>query len=192
MTIVETLLLSLALCVDSLVVSAATSFRSHLTIKQAFLMAVIFAICQGLFPLAGAILGDAFSQIIESIDHWIAFALLSYAGGKMIYEGVMNGKGSNEGVIADGKQVSIGAMFLLGIATSIDALAVGIGLGLNLPMRQVMPVVATIALTTLIVAFVGALLGQKRVHIPQRTASIVAGCVLVGLGVKILIEHLTA
>ena len=78
----------------------------------------------------------------------------------------------------------------MGVATSIDGLAVGIGLGLDNPMSTVLWVVVLVGVVTLLVSLLGVGLGNRNIPIPERTANIVAGIVLVGLGVKILVEHL--
>ena len=185
MSFVEALILSLALCVDSLVVSATTAFKSKMLWRQGLLMAVVFGLCQGFFPLAGALIGDVARAFIEAVDHWVAFGLLAFIGGRMVVEGI-RGKDEEE----KQRPLNIGTMFLLGIATSIDAFAVGIGLGLDMPMDEVLWVVAMIAAVTVIVSVIGVFLGNRRIPVPERTANIIAGVVLVGLGVKILLEHL--
>ena len=185
MSFVEALLLALALCVDSLVVSTTTAFKEKMPFRRGLLMAVIFGICQGGFPLAGALIGDVARTFIEAVDHWVAFGLLALVGGKMIVEGI---RGKEETVSQ--RTLTVGTMFLLGTATSIDAFAVGIGLGLDNPMSAVLWIVAMIAAVTLFVSLVGVYLGKRNIPIPERTANIIAGVVLIGLGVKILLEHL--
>ena len=73
----EAFLLALALCVDSLVVSATEAFRSRMSWRRGVLMALVFGFCQGLFPLLGALIGDVARAFIEAVDHWVAFALLA-------------------------------------------------------------------------------------------------------------------
>lgn len=187
MNFVEAFLFALALCVDSLVVSTTTAFRSKMSYRRGFLMAFIFGLCQGIFPLAGALIGDIARSFIESVDHWIAFGLLLYVGGKMIVEAVRNN--AEDSKILD-SQLSIINIFLLGVATSIDAFAVGIGLGLDNPIGAVLWIVALIGVVTLVVSMVGVYLGKRNIPVPERTANIIAGIVLIGLGTKILLEHL--
>ena len=88
------------------------------------------------------------------------------------------------------RPLTLATMFMLGVATSIDAFAVGIGLGLEHPMRTVLWGVAMIGAVTLIVSLLGVYLGKRNIPVPERAANIIAGVVLVGLGTKILIEHL--
>ena len=185
MSFVEALLLALALCVDSLVVSATTAFREKIGYRRGMLMALIFGLCQGGFPLMGALIGDVAREVIEAVDHWVAFGLLAIVGGKMVVEGI---RGKEES--AKQRPLTVGTMFLLGTATSIDAFAVGIGLGFDNPMVTVLWVGVMIAAVTLIVSLLGVYLGKRNIPVPERTANIIAGMVLIGLGAKILIEHL--
>ena len=185
MGFIEALILALALCVDSLVVSATTAFREKVSYRRGLLMALIFGLCQGGFPLMGALIGDVAREFIESVDHWVAFGLLAIVGGKMVVEGI-RGKEEN----AKQRPLTVSTMLLLGTATSIDAFAVGIGLGLDNPMLTVLWVVATIAAVTTAVSLVGVYLGKRNIPVPERAATIIAGVVLVGLGAKILTEHL--
>lgn len=185
--LIETLLLALALCVDSLVVSTTSAFKSKMTYRHGVLMAVIFALFQGGFPFLGALLGVAFKDLVASVDHWVAFGLLLFVGGKMIVDALRNAP--------DDKQLDIskvGVLCLLGVATSIDAFVVGIGLGLDNELPQIVFIVVTIAVVTFLVSMLGVVLGKRNIPIPERIASIVAGLVLIGLGTYTLIEHLTA
>ena len=104
----------------------------------------------------------------------------------MIVEAVRN----RENKVSARRGISVSSFFLLGIATSIDALAVGIGLGLDNPMPTVLWIVALIGGVTVCVSLLGVYLGKRNIPIPERTANIIAGMVLIGLGVKILLEDL--
>lgn len=186
MSIIETLLLALSLCVDSLVVSTTTAFHSKITYRRGIALAVVFGFCQGLFPMVGALVGDVARAFIEAVDHWVAFGLLAVVGGKMVVDGLRH---KEEGEFRH-SSVTLGTMFLLGVATSIDAFAVGIGLGLEHPLKTVAWTVLAIGLTTFVVSFVGVHLGKRNIPVPERTATVIAGVVLIGLGTKILLEHL--
>jgi len=192
MGFVEAFLLSLALCVDTLVVSTTTAFHSRPSWRQGLLMAAVFGLCQFAFPLAGALIGDVAHSFIQAVDHWIAFALLAFIGGKMIWDQVGNRKdeGSTSDLQPPTSDLRLSTCFLLGIATSIDAFAVGIGLGLGHAMATVLWVVALVGAVTFLAALLGIALGRRNIPIPERTANIIAGAVLIGLGVKILVEHL--
>ena len=188
MTFIEAILLALALCVDTLVVSAATALHSKMNYRHGLLMALVLGFCQFAFPLVGAIVGDVARSFIEAVDHWIAFALLAFIGGKMILDGI---RGAEEDNAAPATHRSLlYTYFLLGIATSIDGFAVGIGMGLDNPMSTVLWVVVLIGVVTFLVSLLGIYLGKRNIPIPERTANIVAGIVLIGLGLRILIEHL--
>lgn len=189
MTFFEAIVLSLALCVDSLVVSTTTAFRSKMSYRQGLLMALILGLCQGVFPLAGALIGDVARSFIEAVDHWVAFGLLALVGGKMIVES-LKAKGETADAHLSPSTSNLVTYFLLGVATSIDALAVGIGLGLDNPMSTVLWVVALIGAVTFVVSMVGVVFGKRNIPIPERTANIIAGIVLIALGLKILVEHL--
>lgn len=188
MSFIEALLLALALCVDTLVVSATTAFKSKMTYRRGLLMALILGFCQFAFPLAGAVIGDIARAFIEAVDHWVAFGLLAIVGGKMIVEGIRNEEEGESG--SKYSHLGVGTFFLLGVATSIDGLAVGIGLGLDNPLKTVLWVVALIGAVTFLVSMAGIFFGKRNIPIPERTANIIAGVVLIGLGVKILTEHL--
>jgi len=187
MNIIEALLLALSLCVDSLVVSTTTAFHSKMSYRRGIALAVVFGICQGGFPLLGALVGDIAKTFIEAVDHWVAFGLLALVGGKMLFDGLRHKEEEGE---FKHSVVTLGTMFLLGVATSIDAFAVGIGLGLEHPMTTVLWIVLTIGAVTLAVSLVGVHLGKRNIPVPERAATIVAGLVLIGLGTKILLEHL--
>ena len=187
MSFIEAVVLALALCVDSLVVSATTAFRGKMPWRQGLLMALVFGLCQGGFPLLGALIGDVARAFIESVDHWVAFGLLAIVGGKMIVDGIRN---KEEDSLSSSGRSPLLTYFLLGVATSIDAFAVGIGLGLQEKLLVVLYVVSLIGLVTLLVSLLGVYLGKRNVPVPERTANIIAGVVLIGLGVKILLEHL--
>ena len=194
MTFIEALILALALCVDSLVVSTTEAFRSRMPWRQGLLMAVVFGLCQGVFPLLGALVGDVARSFIEAVDHWVAFGLLLLVGGKMILEQLKVKSDKHSEIKNQKSEINNYSTLLtyifLGVATSIDAFAVGIGLGLDNPLSTVLWVVALIGGVTFAVSTLGVYLGKRRIPVPERAASIVAGVVLIGLGVKILIEHL--
>lgn len=181
------ILLALALCVDSLVVSTTSAFKSKMSYRHGLLMALIFALFQGCFPLLGALLGSAFKTMVEAVDHWIAFSLLFAVGGKMIWDALHD--------VPEEKQLDVtrvGVLCLLGIATSIDAFVVGVGLGLEETMSRIMLTVAVIGIATFIVSMVGVFLGKRNIPVPERAATVLAGLVLIGLGSYTLLSDLLA
>lgn len=185
MIILESILLAFALCVDSLVVSTTSAFRSKMLFRRGVVMAMIFALFQAGFPFLGALLGMAFKGPLEAVDHWIAFFLLLVVGGKMIVD-VLRNKPDEEQM--DLSKTSV--LCLLGVATSIDAFVVGIGLGLDSDLAGILWTVFVIGLTTFLVSLLGWFLGSRNIPVPERIATIMAGVVLIGLGTYTLIEHL--
>ena len=184
MTLIESFLIALALCVDSLVVSTTSSFKSKMSPRRGLLMAVTFGFFQGLFPLLGALLGEAFKAYVEAVDHWIAFFLLLFVGGRMIWDAFHPN--------ADDKQLDVtrfGVMCLLGIATSIDAFVVGIGFGLNQTVQVIVTTTVIIGVVTFLVSLMGWFLGRRDIPVPEKIANIIAGLTLIGLGTYTLIEH---
>lgn len=187
MSFIEALILALALCVDSLVVSTSSAFKSKMGWHRGLLMAVTFGVFQGLFPLLGALLGSAFKAVVEAVDHWVAFGLLLVVGGKMIWDAFHD---EDE---ASGKALDVtrfGTMCILGVATSIDAFVVGIGFGLHSTLAETFMTSIVIAVVTFVVSMVGWWLGRRSVPIPEKAATIIAGIVLIGLGTYTLCEHL--
>ena len=185
MVLLAAFFLALALSVDSLVVSTANAFRSKMTYRRGVLMAVVFAFFQSAFPLLGALLGIAFKDVVSAVDHWVAFGLLFIVGGKMIVDAIRGG--------ADERQMDtsrFGVLCLLGVATSIDAFVVGIGLGLDSGWNQIIVDIVVIYIITFMASMLGVFLGKRNVPVPERVAGIFAGLVLIGLGTYTLIEHL--
>lgn len=185
MSLIESFILALSLSVDSFVVSATSTFKSRMSLKSGLLMAFVFGVFQGLFPLLGALLGGSFRTMASAVDHWIAFGLLCFVGGKMIWGAF------HENVNGGHIDVSrLGTMCLLGIATSIDAFVVGIGIGLNNTFGETLVTVLAIFIVTFVFSFIGVCLGRRNVSIPEKTATILAGVFLISFGGYILIGHL--
>lgn len=137
---------------------------------------------QALMPLIGWIAGSGLEHYIEKLDHWIAFIMLTAIGGKMIFEGITN-KGVDKCFCPTKNWVLLG----MALATSIDALIVGVGFGiLNMPI--ILPVIV-IGIVTLIFSFIGVYLGHKIGNRYNAGLEIIGGLLLFGLGLKILLEH---
>ena len=120
---------------------------------------------------------------IEAIDHWIAFALLAFIGGSMIVGAI---RGEAEDAVTD---LSVRRLFLLALATSIDALAVGVSLAFT--DVNILLAAAVIGVVAFVLAMLGGLLGRRLGQLFQRRATLAGGVVLVCIGLKILLEHLT-
>ena len=135
-----------------------------------------------MMPAIGYILGAQFQEAIASIDHWIAFVLLALIGGNMIHEAL-----DNDEEEADAS-LDVKTMFLLAVATSIDALAIGITFAFL--KVNIIPAVCFIGIVTFIISFAGVKIGNVFGARYKNKAEIVGGIILILLGLKILLEHL--
>ncbi len=208
MSVAESLLLAVALCADTLAVSTAGGLKYRMPRPRWLLFAFVLGGFQGLFPLMGALTGAVCEQFIEAVDHWIAFGLLLLVGSKMIVDALRTKRPVDNAVDDCGDSTAlhyddqghdnqtptlkITTMCLLGVATSIDAFAVGIGFGLDSSVAECFITCATIAAVTFTVALTGIGLGRAGRIVPERWTGIIAGLVLIGIGTKILVEHLAA
>jgi putative Mn2+ efflux pump MntP len=146
-------------------------------------VSMIFALVQLSFPIAGWFLGKAVQTMVSGFDHWIAFGLLAYIGGKMVYESFEKDK---ECKVFNPNDIKL--ILLMAIATSIDAMVVGLSLAL-IYSSIVFPSII-IGLTTFIVVFTGMKLGKNIGNIIKEKAELAGGLVLIGIGLKILVEHI--
>ena len=155
--------------------------------RQAVVIGTFFGGFQALMPLIGWLLGNRFEKYIKGIDHWIAFILLGIIGGKMLVEALKEDDEEEEVKCNDG-HLDIKEMFILAIATSIDALAVGITFAfLDYPVAEA---VTIIGVTTFIISVAGVYIGNFFGSRYKKRAEIVGGIILVLIGCKILLEHL--
>lgn len=183
MNIWEIFLIAIGVSMDAFAVSICKGLATkEKTLKTASICGVWFGLFQVIMPIIGFFLGRIFAGLIESVDHWIAFVLLGIIGTNMIKESFSK---KEEEVSSD---LSFWKMFMLAVATSIDALAIGITfalLNVNLWLC-----VTIIGLTTFLFSFAGALIGHKFGEKHKNKAEFIGGLILIILGVKILIEHL--
>ena len=188
MSIWEILLIGLGLSADAFAVSMCKGVEMQKFIfKYALLIALFFGGFQMLMPLIGWAAGTLFEKYITQFDHWIAFGLLLLLGGKMIYDGIFDNDEQKEG---EEKPLKLGFVTLLvmAIATSIDALAVGVTfafLKVNIWMA-----VSIIGATTFAFSLVGVGIGVKVGDKFKNKAEIFGGVILILIGLKILLEHL--
>jgi putative Mn2+ efflux pump MntP len=158
--------------------------------RHGVIVALTFGVFQGVMPLIGYFLGSLFISYIEAYDHWVAFALLLLIGGLMIFEGV---KGIVKPESVEEKEFSLKEVLFQGVATSIDALAVGITLA-TLNIFIVWDALVITGITTA-VCLVGFFLGKvisKALKGRYSIANIIGGVILIAIGVSIVIEHMTA
>lgn len=181
----ELVLIAVGLSMDAFAVALCKGLgMRRLNYVHALVIALFFGVFQGVMPLIGWFLGTQFEQYITPVDHWIAFALLAYIGGKMIWD-AFHEEGEAE---ACESRLDMKELFMLAIATSIDALAVGITFAFL--HVDIVPAVLLIGLITLGLSFVGVLIGHRFGTRFQKKAEIAGGVVLVLIGLKILLEHL--
>jgi manganese efflux pump family protein len=184
MEIITIFLLAIGLSFDSFAVSVCSGLNlPHIRFAQAAKIAIFLALFQAFMPLIGWLVGNSMKSLIEPVDHWIAFGLLSLIGGKMILESFINSEARE---IKNPLQLRV--ILTLSIATSIDALAVGFSFATLLD--QILVAAFIIGAVTFIASMLGILLGKKTGPKINRFAEITGGLILIFIGMKILIEHL--
>ena len=182
----ELLLIAAGLSMDAFAVSVCKGLTmKKVDVKHPVIIGLFFGGFQALMPIIGWFLGRSFETAITNFDHWIAFGLLAFIGGKMIVESM---KPDDENSDEEYK-LNIKELFLLAIATSIDALAVGITFGL-LPDVNIIFAVSFIGIVTFIFSAVGVKIGNSFGMKYRSKAEISGGIILILIGTKILIEHL--
>lgn len=182
------LVLALGLAMDATAVAAARGIAvPAIRARHVLLVAGFFGGFQALMPLIGWLLGTRIGPVVEAWDHWIAFVLLGFIGGKMLWEARGESAVDEE---TKGDAFGLRSMVLLAIATSIDALAAGI----TLPMLDapLLLSVATIGIVTALLSAAGLFAGRRFGAMLGKRLDFVGGVVLIGLGLKILVEHLRA
>lgn len=188
MGIVELLLLAVGLSMDAFAVSVCKGLgMKKVTLKAQCTCGVWFGGFQALMPLVGFLLGTLFAAAIQAVDHWIAFALLALIGVNMLREALE--KHDCDCCKESSADLSVKTMFVMAIATSIDALAVGISLAMAGNVNIVLAVVL-IGVTTFLLSALGVKIGNIFGVRFEKKAQCAGGVILVLLGVKILLEHL--
>jgi putative Mn2+ efflux pump MntP len=175
-----------ALAMDCFAVSMGMAVGlSGLSTRQALRMGFFFGLFQAAMVTAGWAAGDQLLRIIRDFDHWVAFGLLAFIGGRMIFESVT----SDESEKADRRdQTRGGSLILLSFATSIDSLAVGLGLGII--QQGILLPAAVIGAVSFLMTLIGARLGPVVGRVVGKRAEILGGLILLAIGIRILVEHL--
>lgn len=183
MGFIELLLTAVALSMDAFAVSVCKGLSAQkLRPWDVGKTGLFFGGFQALMPLIGWLLGKQFERYITRIDHWIAFVLLAFIGGKMVWEALRGGEEDDSGSFA------FRELLLLAIATSIDALAVGVTFAFL--AVNIWSSIAVIGVTTFAFSFGGVYLGNKVGVKFHEKAELAGGVVLILIGLKILLEHL--
>lgn len=184
----ELLLVAIGLSMDAFAVALCKGLgMKKMNYVHATIIALFFGVFQAIMPLIGWFLGTQFETLITPIDHWIALVLLGYIGGKMVWDACHE---KEENAACDIEQkIDYKELFMMAIATSIDALAVGITLSAFVT-TSIGVAVTLIGVITFALSFVGVIVGNKFGTRFQKKAEIFGGVVLVIIGAKVLLEHL--
>lgn len=184
MSFLDIILLAIGVSMDAFAVSIAKGLALHRPCARHYgSVALWFGGFQALMPLVGYFLGIHFAPIVECCDHWIAFVLLAIIGGKMIYDTLRGGDEDTTGA-----DFRLRTMFVLAVATSIDALAIGISLAFL--KVDIWSAVATIGVTTALFSAFGLYLGNIFGNRYKHGAELLGGVVLIFNSAKILLSHL--
>lgn len=179
----EILLIAMGLAMDAFAVSICKGLSmKKMSWKKAIIVGLYFGIFQALMPVLGYFLGTTFEGLVTKIDHWIAFALLVFIGINILKESFENSDEKHD------DSVDFKTMVVLAIATSIDALAIGITfafLKVNMLLATLM-----IGIATFVICVIGVKIGNKFGDKYERKAEVVGGLILILMGIKILLEHL--
>lgn len=185
MNFISLLLLGVGLAMDASAVSIAKgmTMQKKDVLRYALTLGLFFGLFQALMPLMGWWIGSYFQSLISSIDHWIAFLLLGIIGFNMIREALHPDEDEH-----DERTLTLKMILILSIATSIDALAVGISFAFL--QVDIILAVTIIGITTFVLSFVSVYIGNKLGGLLEKYAGLLGGCILIGIGCKILFEHL--
>ena len=188
MTGFEIFLMAVALSMDAFAVAICKGLATEKAqIKHMVVVGAWFGIFQALMPFIGCTVGSAFLSYIEAVDHWIAFILLGFIGGNMIKESLSK----EEECECTDASLSFKVMLTMAVATSIDALAAGVGMSVDLEgIGQILIAVLAIGVITFILSAIGVKIGNVFGSKYKFLAELSGGIVLVGMGLKILLEHM--
>lgn len=177
------LLIGVSLSMDAFAIAVTNGLTlKPLRLRYALWMGLYFGAFQFLMPLAGYYLGSTVSRYVDAFGSYISFFLLAFIGGKMLFDSLRPG-GEDEGMTT----LSHGKLLLMAVATSIDALAVGVSFAFMDGLR-LLPSCALIGCTTFVTSFAGALLGSRIPGLSGKRAGVLGGAVLIAIGVRLLIE----
>ena len=183
MNLIEIIVIGIGLAMDAFAVSVCKGLSmKKIDWKKAIIIALYFGIFQAIMPVIGYLLGTAFSGFVESVDHWIAFVLLAVIGGNMIKES------TDDEIEKRTDNVDVKTMTLLALATSIDALTVGVTFAFF--KTNLLLAIFIIGIITFVLSIIGVIVGNKFGDKFQNKAELAGGIILIIIGLKILLEHL--
>lgn len=187
MHVFEFILIGIGLAMDAFAVSICKGLSMHkINKKYCLIIALFFGGFQALMPFIGWILGKQFETYIISFDHWITFGLLAFLGIRTIVDAMKNDSEAVE--LQEETKIDLKELFLLAIATSIDALAVGVTFAFL--QVHILPASTIIGIVTFILCILGVFVGNIFGNKFEKKASIAGGIILILIGIKILVEHL--
>ncbi|MBE0536600.1 MAG: manganese efflux pump [Phycisphaerae bacterium] len=186
MELLTIIVIAVGLAMDAFAVSvAAGAGYRKLRIHHVLRMAAFFGAFQAVMPILGWLAGLSFRAAIDAYDHWVAFAILVVIGVKMLYEAFKIKQAENPS-----NPANLAILLTLSVATSIDALAVGVTL--SLITDSIAMAVVIIGLVTFVLSYCGCIIGKRIGHLFENRIEILGGCILIAMGLKILISHLIA
>ena len=187
MSFIELLLLAVGLAMDAFAVSVADGMcLKRCGMREALAIGLCFGFFQAAMPVVGFLCGSLFYQQIRLVDHWIAFGLLACLGIRMILEGIKTRRErQGEGCAVEGERLTFRLLLIQGVATSIDALAVGISL--SAVQANIVSAALSIGVVTAVLCFVATFMGRRFGTILNDKAELLGGIILVAIGVKIVI-----
>lgn len=197
MDLLTVFMFAVGLCFDSFAVSLSCGMsRCTYTTARGIRFATVLALMQALMPLAGWLLASNFHKTIEDYDHWIAFILLCFLGGKMIKESFCTD--CDDEVLSKGDPFTLKRSMVLGIATSIDALIAGVAMAL-IPISivdasqliNILVAILIIGVVTFLASGTGLLIGRRTRSKLGSRSELIGGLILIAIGIKVLIEHLS-
>lgn len=191
MGLMEIVMIALGLAMDATAVSISNAMTEpKMKLRKILFTAFMFGAFQAAMPAIGYFAGSTFASYIEAFDHWIAFILLGFIGGKMIYESIKN---TDDGKDDKKPLITVRLLFVQSVATSIDALAVGISFSTLIgDAANMLAAVLIIGVITFICSAAASYIGKKFGDSLSRKAEIFGGLILIFIGIKILLEHLIA
>ena len=178
------LLIGVSLSMDAFAISVTNGLTlKNFNWRHALWMGIYFGGFQFLMPLIGCFLGSTVSRYVTALGPYISFALLAFIGGKMLLDSIRGGDEEDKGMLT----LSHKRLLAMAVATSIDALAVGVSFAFQ-PDVKLLPSCILIGCTTFVISFAGAMLGSRIPGLSGKKAGILGGIVLIGIGIKLLIE----
>lgn len=185
MDLITTVLIAFGLAADAFAASITSGIKiKRLSIKNALMIATFFGFFQAIMPLVGWLVGRGLKGLISEVDHWVAFGLLSFVGYRMIYESI-----HAETTKKEVDPLNLYILLTLSIATSIDALVVGISFAFL--QNYIATLVISIGVVTFILSFIGVFIGNRFGNWFNNKIEVVGGLILIFIGAKILFEHLS-